>query len=140
ANSGVLISNGATLKITGNVTFPGTSLVAGTPNRRIDIGAGGGIIDTGTFTLTEGSAVGSSNAAPGIFSSVSAGLTKIGSGTLEIGKSPAGGLTYNYGGLTVLGGVVTISTDQDLGMVPTSTGVGPGNLTLNGGTLRWRQN
>ena len=110
ATPGSLALNGGTLAVTASFT-----LLA---NRGINLGAGGGTIDTASgTTLTYSGIVAGSG-----------GLTKIDSGTLVLG-----GVNSYTGTTTISTGKLSISTDNNLGPVPASPT--PGSLNISGGTL-----
>jgi fibronectin-binding autotransporter adhesin len=107
----VAINNGSTLRF--NVS--GIILSA---NRNVSLGAGGGVIDT----------AGNNDTIAGAISGTS--LTKSGSGTLFLSNS------NSYSGGTVINaGALQVSTDANLGAMPASFTAG--NITLDGGTLRF---
>lgn len=100
----------------GGLTLDGGTLQYGagfSSARTVALGAGGGSVDTNSFTSTLSGVV-----------SGTGGLTKSGAGTLTL----SGTNTYT-GGTTVTGGILSISADTNLG--------GIGGITLNGGTLRF---
>jgi len=108
----IVINNGSTLRSNASLSLAG--------NRQILLGPGGGAIDTNGSTLTVAGVISGSS------------LTKAGIGTLILSAS------NNYtGGTTVNGGTLQISSDSNLGAVPTSFMAG--NITLNG-TLQFGGN
>ena len=107
---GSLTINGGTLATVSNFTL--------NSNRGISLGAAGGTIDVaaGTILTYNGIAAGTG------------GLTKTDTGTLVLG----GANTYS-GGTTVSAGKLSIASDNNLGIAPSSAT--PGSLTLSAGTL-----
>ena len=118
--SGGTLLNGGTLGIadpsalgTGGLTFNGGALqtqVSLSDSHNISLDVGGGTFDTAGTTST----------ISGLISGIG-GLTKTSSGTLVI----SGANTYS-GGTTVSGGVLRVSSEQNLGDLS-------GSITLNGG-------
>ena len=104
------INNGATLRFNAS----GITLSA---NRNLKLSAGG-VFDTAGNTAT----------IAGVISGTA--LTKIGTGALIL----SGANTYN-GGTIVNGGTLQINSDANLGAAPASFTAG--NITLDGGTLRF---
>ena len=106
--NGTFNFNGGTLQITSDSTGVFASGAADPSKFTVNVRDGGAVIDTQTFSYTEGqtfahSSIGGDNAIDG-------GLTKTGSGTLTL----SGGNTYT-GGTTVSGGVLRVSSDANLG-------------------------
>ena len=109
--SGTLNFNGGTLQAINN----SAGFINATP---VNVMAGGGTIDTQTFSIVLGEALSSSVASPG------GGITKIGSGTLTL----QGHSSYT-GGTTVNGGTVVLAIGGGAGAIQ-------GPLTINsGGTV-----
>lgn len=105
----VAINNGATLRFNqNNLTL--------TPQRQVSLGAGGGVIDTAFNNGIDGAVSGST-------------LTKTGTGTLTLSATNAHSAT------AVSGGAIVVASDANLGAVPANFTAG--NITLNGGTLRF---
>jgi fibronectin-binding autotransporter adhesin len=100
------VQSGGTLQTIADLTLPTT----------LNVGAGGGTINTTAGTLTVG---------PAVFSISGAGaLTKMGAGTLAIT-----GTKNNYSGGTLInGGTLQVGADGGLGNAA-------GSLSFNGGTL-----
>lgn len=108
----VVINQGATLRFNqNNLTL--------TTQRQIELGAGGGVIETAF-----------NNGINGVISGTT--LIKTGGGTLTL--SAANSHMANV----ITGGRLQVSSDANLGAVPTSFTAA--NITLNGGTLRFGAN
>jgi autotransporter-associated beta strand protein len=108
----VQINHGAALRFTTGVTLPA--------NRQVVLGSGGGIIETSSGSST----------IQGVISG--AALTKAGTGTLTLTAN------NSHSGTVVTGGVLQVSHDGTLGAIPGAFTAG--NLTLDGGTLRFGDN
>jgi autotransporter-associated beta strand protein len=108
----VQINHGATLRFTTALTLPA--------NRQIVLGSGGGVIETSSGSST----------IQGVISG--AALTKAGAGTLTLTAS------NSHSGTVVTGGLLHVSHDGALGAMPGAFTAG--NLTLDGGTLRFGDN
>jgi autotransporter-associated beta strand protein len=108
------INNGSTLRFNaGGITL--------SVNRNVSLGTGGGVFDTG----------GNDAAVAGAISGTT--LAKTGAGTLVVS-----GTNIYSGGTIVNGGALQISSDANLGAAPASFTAG--NVTLNGGTLKFGAN
>jgi autotransporter-associated beta strand protein len=108
----ITINSGATLRFNQN------SLTL-TAQRMVVLGSGGGIVDT-SFSN-------------GIAGAISGGtLIKTGSGTLTLSA------TNSHAGTRINGGAVVVTADANLGAAPASFTAG--NVTLDGGTLRFGAN
>jgi autotransporter-associated beta strand protein len=106
----IAINNGATLGFNAN----GIVLDA---NRQIQLGSGGGVINTN----------GNDAAVAGVISGST--LAKAGTGTLALSGN------NSHSATVINGGAISVSSDVSLGAVP--AGFTAGNITLNGGTLQF---
>ena len=105
----IAINNGATLRFNqNNLTL--------TAQRQIVLGAGGGVLDTSFDNGIAGDISGST-------------LTKTGTGSLRLSGNNSHAATI------INGGAIVVTSDVNLGAVPTSYTAG--NITLDGGTLRF---
>ncbi|MEX0612224.1 MAG: autotransporter-associated beta strand repeat-containing protein, partial [Pirellulales bacterium] len=89
-------------------------------NRQVVLGSSGGVLDTN----------GNNAAVAGVVSGTT--LTKIGTGTLTLSGS------NTYSSTVTTGGALQVSSDTNLGNAPASFTAG--NITLDGGTLRFGAN
>jgi fibronectin-binding autotransporter adhesin len=105
--------DGGILRLTGNQF----SLFDGFDAGEVDIGAGGAFIDTQGFYVGSNVSLGGTG-----------GLTKLGTGTLELRNAN----TFE-GGLTVLGGTFNFSADDRLGAASGGIGLDGGRVNYTGG-------
>ena len=128
ANGGLVTTGGLVLGSTNNwVTLDGGTVAAGANGNLISgsgyvyVRAGGAILDSGTFTTTVSTPIVEDA------SSTGGGMNVRGTGILTL----TGSNSYT-GGTTVNSGVLQITSDAQLGMVPASPST---NITFNGGQL-----
>ena len=121
STSAVSIASGATLDLDGN-----NQQIASLSNSG---GSGGSVINSGSgaSTLTLSPSAGSTTFG-GTIGGGSINLVETGTGTLTL----TGANTYT-GGTAIDGGVLSVSSDANLGADPGMAT--PGNVTINGGTL-----
>lgn len=136
-SGGVTVSSGAAFQLQGGITtsnaipltLNGTG-VAALPAGALDSVSGVNAY-TGTVNLATASTVGVDADSLTLSGVISGGnLTKRGTGTLVFSNN-----ANSYGNTTVAGGVLSVSSDGNLGAVPGA--VTPASLTLNGGTLQF---
>ena len=115
--SPVTVAAGATLDLNGSNETIGSLAGAGS----VLLGTGGGLNTGGNNTSTTFTGV--------ISGTATLGVTKSGSGTMIL----SGPDTYT-GSTIIIGGILSISSDGNLGTAPGSAT--PGSIVINGGTLQ----
>ena len=137
-NNGTLVDNSSTALGSGGLAMTGGALQMLANLSLADLSGTAGTIGIFSNGLSETLTVGSDNSSttfsglisPGGNASTHLALIKNGSGVLTLG-----GLNSYNGGSTINGGVLSANTLPNAGS--TSSSIGTGSLTLNGGTLRY---
>ncbi len=132
--NGIMNVGGGGLALSGALTSGNGELVINAPNGSITFTSTSSVNNNGNLLVVDGSGTVTIKDAA---ISGSGGLTKNGSGFLEIGGQNIPGTmkAHTYTGTTTInGGVVRVNADYSLGALGT---LGSGNLTLNGGVLEY---